>query len=148
MLQDWRGSDHFMDAMCCRVKDYFQVICFVCSTHFWPMFPFYTPWKHQKTCGFLLFSRGLKMGTLARNRLITKVNSKVSLVFQVSWKRYWENYFVMFLFSHSQGLGSLDYDPILILYQTVACLSCVCSISICVILSCCSTVSKPSINDP
>ena len=20
--------------------------------HFWPMFPFYTPWKHQKTCGF------------------------------------------------------------------------------------------------
>ena len=25
-------------------------------TRFWPVFPFYTPWKHQKTKGFLLFS--------------------------------------------------------------------------------------------
>ena len=24
------------------------------------MFPFYTPWKHQKTKGFLLFSGGIK----------------------------------------------------------------------------------------
>ena len=29
-------------------------------THFWPMFPFYTPWKHQKTKGFLVFSRDIK----------------------------------------------------------------------------------------
>ena len=34
-------------------------------THFWPMFPFYTPWKHQKTFVF----RGYKMGTLAKNGL-------------------------------------------------------------------------------
>ena len=27
---------------------------------FWPMFPFYTPWKRQKTFGFLVFSRGMK----------------------------------------------------------------------------------------
>ena len=27
-------------------------------THIWPMFPFYTPWKHQKTCDFLVFSGG------------------------------------------------------------------------------------------
>ena len=28
--------------------------------HFWPMFPFYTPLKHQKTFGFLMFSGGIK----------------------------------------------------------------------------------------
>ena len=28
--------------------------------HFWPMFPFYTPWKHQKTNDFLIFSDGIK----------------------------------------------------------------------------------------
>ena len=30
------------------------------QTHFWPIFPFYTPWKHQKTKGFLVFSGVLK----------------------------------------------------------------------------------------
>ena len=34
--------------------------------HFWPMFPFYTPWKHQRFFGVF---RGYKMWTLARNRL-------------------------------------------------------------------------------
>ena len=29
-------------------------------TYLWPMFPFYTPWKHQKTKGFLVFSGGIK----------------------------------------------------------------------------------------
>ena len=29
-------------------------------THFWPVFPFYTPWKLQKTEGSLMFSRGTK----------------------------------------------------------------------------------------
>ena len=28
-------------------------------THFWPMLLFYTPWKHQKTFGFLVFSGGI-----------------------------------------------------------------------------------------
>ena len=32
----------------------------LCLTHFWPMFLFYTPWKHQKTKGFLVFSGGIK----------------------------------------------------------------------------------------
>ena len=30
------------------------------GTHFWLMFPFYTPWKHQKTFGFLVFSKDIK----------------------------------------------------------------------------------------
>ena len=29
-------------------------------TQFRPMFPFYNPWKHQKTKGFLVFSGGIK----------------------------------------------------------------------------------------
>ena len=28
--------------------------------NFWPMFPFYNPWKHQKTKDFLVFSGGIK----------------------------------------------------------------------------------------
>ena len=32
-------------------------------THFWPIFLFYNPWKHQKIKGFLVFLRGYKMGT-------------------------------------------------------------------------------------
>ena len=30
-------------------------------THFQPMFHFYTPWKHQKSSRFLMFSEGIKM---------------------------------------------------------------------------------------
>ena len=30
-------------------------------THFWPMFPFFTPCKYQKTFGFLVFSGGTKV---------------------------------------------------------------------------------------
>ena len=30
------------------------------STYFWPIFPFYTPWKHEKTKIFLVFSGGIK----------------------------------------------------------------------------------------
>ena len=36
-------------------------------THFWPMFSFYTPWKHQKTLGFLVFSGGIKWEHFAKN---------------------------------------------------------------------------------
>ena len=38
-------------------------------THIWSMFPFYTPWKHQKTKGFPGVFRGYKMGILAKNGL-------------------------------------------------------------------------------
>ena len=30
-------------------------------THFQPMFHFYTPWKHQKTFSFLMYSAGIKV---------------------------------------------------------------------------------------
>ena len=33
----------------------------VTLTHFQPMFHFYTPWKHQKPGGFLIFSGGIEV---------------------------------------------------------------------------------------
>ena len=38
-----------------------------CLTHFQPMFHFYTPWKHQKTPGFLMFSEGHRKRTSVEN---------------------------------------------------------------------------------
>ena len=34
-------------------------------THFWPMFPFYTSWKHQKTKSYLVFS-GVYIGNFGQ----------------------------------------------------------------------------------
>ena len=36
-----------------------KVTRFIILTYFQPMFHFYTLWKHQKTGGFLVFSRGI-----------------------------------------------------------------------------------------
>ena len=39
------------------IGDFHKIICNIRSlTHFWLIFPFYTPWKHQKSKGFLVFS--------------------------------------------------------------------------------------------
>ena len=35
-----------------------RVMCFF--PNFWSMLTFYTPWKHQKNKGFLVFSEGIK----------------------------------------------------------------------------------------
>ena len=43
-------------------------------THFRPMFPFYTPWKHHQIKGFLIFSGGMKWDHW--NRLILMTPSK------------------------------------------------------------------------
>ena len=52
-------------------------------THFWPMFPFFTPWKHQKTKRFVAENQTFsgvfwdyKMGTLTSNGLIHKKKQK------------------------------------------------------------------------
>ena len=37
------------------------LISFLILTHFQPLFYFYTPWKHQKTGGFLMFSGGIEV---------------------------------------------------------------------------------------
>ena len=43
---------------------------FLSLTHFWPMFPFYTPLKTPENQRFPGVFRGCKMATLARNGLI------------------------------------------------------------------------------
>ena len=40
------------------------------TTHFSPMFHFYTPWKRQKTQGFLTFSGGIKVRLSALNLVL------------------------------------------------------------------------------
>ena len=58
--------------------DCFQILLLILShfeqinpfSHFQPVFHFYTPWKHQKTRGFLVFSGGYRSGTLVENELI------------------------------------------------------------------------------
>ena len=47
----------------CFPPKYFTPKFIVNLTHFWPMFPSYTPWKHQKTKGFLVFSVGYNGNT-------------------------------------------------------------------------------------
>ena len=48
------------------------------STHdIWPIFPFYTPWKHQKTFGFLVFSGGYEMRILASDGLKSRENGNM-----------------------------------------------------------------------
>ena len=71
-------------------------IKFKSLTHF--SFPFFIPWKYQKTFGFLVFSEGAKIGTLARNglRKLTPffffVTSSTSKKFSKLWFVCW-NYF-------------------------------------------------------
>ena len=40
-----------------KIPKYFDH-CFL--THFMPLISFYTPWKHQKTSDFLMFSGGIE----------------------------------------------------------------------------------------
>ena len=44
---------------------FLRVWNYVFLTYLWPMFPFFTPWKPQKTFGFLIVFRGYKMGISA-----------------------------------------------------------------------------------
>ena len=46
---------------------------------FWPMFPFYTHWKHQKNKRFSGVFREHRIGTLARNGLARFINLFVIL---------------------------------------------------------------------
>ena len=65
LLKLWRIADTSFN------KQIQKAICAIppTLTHFWPIFPFYTPWKHQKTEGR---NWGYKLGILARNGLQDK----------------------------------------------------------------------------
>ena len=44
-----------------RVRDIPDKVFTESLTHFSPVLHFYTPWKHQKTKGFQMFSGGIEM---------------------------------------------------------------------------------------
>ena len=50
--------NHFMPMF--HLFQCFRLFRSICVTHFIPLVSFYTPWKHQKTRGFLMFSGGLE----------------------------------------------------------------------------------------
>ena len=53
--------------VCCKIRydllnvAHLNFMHFPLLTHFKPMFHLYTPWKRQKTCNFLMFSRRVEM---------------------------------------------------------------------------------------
>ena len=49
---------------------------YVLSTHFKSMFHFYTPWEHQKTSGFLMFSEAIKIENLLEMGLNKFIRTK------------------------------------------------------------------------
>ena len=79
MQFDWLESFDYMekDSLFCRkllkclqnrnqIAEENKIIQYinVFLTRFKPMFLFYTHWKHEKTSGFLMFSRGLERETI------------------------------------------------------------------------------------
>ena len=66
----WNSRDCSLDLNRAWVSSIFSLYVFGARyTHSRPMFPFYSPWKRQKTWGFLTFSGGYRKGTLAWNGL-------------------------------------------------------------------------------
>ena len=70
------------------------------KSHFWPKFPFYTPWKPLV---FWCFQGGYGFGTLARNSLINiKPIKMVILEFQVKKPKQGLNLYILTIF-HSKN---------------------------------------------
>ena len=53
-----------------NTKDHEPKWYFTLLTHFWPIFPFYIPWKHQEMRDFLVFSGSIKW----EDRVVAIVN--------------------------------------------------------------------------
>ena len=67
------------------------------------MFPLYTPWEHQKTFGFVVFSGGTKWDhwpELVKNKLLLSCTSEVQAFF--AWMKSMDNEtFIFFQVSHN-----------------------------------------------
>ena len=55
------SSSEQLHITCCKVVRNTNVRVCCQLTHFQPMSHFYTPWKDQKTGGFLIFSGGIEV---------------------------------------------------------------------------------------
>ena len=80
-----------------RVCRIFQIFLL---THFLPMFPFCTPWKHHWIKGFLVFSGGIKW-KLVRNGLKLSLNPNCNNF--GNKKRYVKIYFPLSFLKHGQN---------------------------------------------
>ena len=87
LLKLWRIADTSFNKQIQKAICAFEIAIPLTLTHFWPMFPFHTPWKHQKTEGR---NWGYKLGILARNGSQDK-----------KFTHFWKfNHFLSFLGTH------------------------------------------------
>ena len=83
-------------------------------THFWPIFPFYAPWKQQKNKGFGVF-RGYEMETLGRNEFLNYVpGALMTLVLIKLFVRNITSFVMMLL---SSALGKWMFLPSFFFYS-------------------------------
>ena len=71
-----------LEKYCCRWLLYFCPSEIYSLTHFSPVSHFYTPWKRQRTFGFLTFSGGTKMENWSKMGLLAwkKLNAYLHIV--------------------------------------------------------------------
>ena len=88
MLEDFYSVSDHSGTVC--MKGLIQLRLIDRLPHFWPMFSFYTSWKHHKTFVFLVISSEYKMGTLAKyglncNNTFTVIILFFSLVSSITY---------------------------------------------------------------
>ena len=59
-------------------------------THFNPVSHFYTPWKRQKTFGFLTFSGGMEMWHWTKNGLAKVINPLTYSIYSLFLLKYYQ----------------------------------------------------------
>ena len=67
------------------------------------MFHFYTPWKLQKTFGFLIFSRGIEVEHWLKMGLLSQMSSKTFFAVINMHKSYEENFWGIDFWEISQN---------------------------------------------
>ena len=80
--RNWKPNfSDFTKHNCCIIFLKFCVKGAAWFTHFWPMFPFYNPWKHQKAKGFLEFSGGVYNRNISQKWIRILIPANLYLIF-------------------------------------------------------------------
>ena len=92
------------------------------ETHFMPLISFYTPWKHQKTIAFLMFSEGIKK--TSRKEWVTDAEIDFFIKIQVYAKQsfrytyFWNTFLILLkLFKRKNQAATNDLVPIELNYK-------------------------------
>ena len=80
---------------------------FLFLTYFVQMFPFNTPWKYQKSKGFVVFSRGIKWDHRPKSHTVLSGTHKKSLL---RWRSWVMASFYYFRWHLQKYLYSINYS--------------------------------------